>query len=108
MASVPQKPRRPKRTHAPRVDRSRSSVPEATAEVQHAQAQAPQAQSRQSQTPEVQARTVEAPPTTERPSSSHGFVQKRMIGAGDTVYLTGVVTAALISGIILLLWLVGK
>ncbi|MDP2859949.1 MAG: hypothetical protein Q8P50_18555 [Bacillota bacterium] len=72
------------------------------------QAQAPQAQVRQSQPPQVQARTVEAPSVPERPPASHGVVQRRLIGAGDAVYLTGVVTAAIVSGIILLLWLVGK
>jgi hypothetical protein len=34
--------------------------------------------------------------------------KRRMIGPGDAIYLMGIMTGALISGIILLLWLFSK
>ena len=87
MASVPHKTQRPKRRQAPQAD----SIP------RNRQEQATQTQVTQTQAPVA----PEAPPT-------RGGAMKRVIGAGDVIYLIGVVTAAMVSGIVLLLWLVGR
>ncbi len=52
---------------------------------------------------------VESPPAPPAAATAQtGIVAKRMVGPGDAVFLTGLLTAALVSGIILLLWLFGK
>jgi len=105
MASVPYKNQRPKKRQARQTAISPGNRQE----------QVTQQQVTQQRTIDEQVMEAQAPagPPVITPSASAAprtgaVVTKRVMGAGDAIYLTGLVTAAMVSGIILLLWLVGK